>query len=143
MSNSSPRKLLQPLDRTAILLMLLLSLVIGGLLLKGDRTAARVRSFSWADRQVGANDAAFVMAFSRPMDHASVEQNLQIAPALSGKFSWAGRRMAYTLDAPAPYGQSFAVKLDKARDRFSPADDRRTQIQPFTSKFRSRDRAFA
>ena len=143
MSNPSPRKLLQPLDRTAILLMLLLSLVIGGLLLKGDRTAARVRSFSWADQQVGANDAAFVMAFSRPMDHASVEQNLQIAPALSGKFSWAGRRMAYTLDAPAPYGQSFAVKLDKARDRFSPADDRRTQIQPFTSKFRSRDRAFA
>jgi len=83
------------------------------------------------------------MAFSRPMDQASVEQNLQIEPPLSGKLSWAGRRMAYTLDTPAPYGQSFAVKLDKARDRFSPTDDRRTQIRPFTGKFRSRDRAFA
>ncbi len=146
MSIFSPHKL-QPLDRTAILLLLLLSLIIGGLLLGGDRTAARVRSFSWADRQVGATDAAFVMAFSRPMDHASVEQNLQIEPALSGKFSWAGRRMAYTLDSPAPYGQTFALKLEQARDRFS-ADDlgdsqSRTQMQPFTGRFRSRDRAFA
>ncbi len=141
-STLSLRKLLQPIDRTAILLILLFSLLIGGLLLKGDRSAPRIRSFNWADRQVGAEDMAFVMTFSRPMDHASVEQNLAIDPPLMGKFSWAGRRMAYTLDKPAPYGTSFEVKLAKARDRFSRSDDARTQMQPFVSQFQTRDRAF-
>ncbi|XQQ06617.1 MAG: hypothetical protein EDM05_57140 [Leptolyngbya sp. IPPAS B-1204] len=132
----------QPLDRTAIVLILILSLLIGGLLLKGDRTAAKVRSFSWQDRQVGAEDTAFILAFNRPMDHESVEQNLQINPPLPGKISWAGRRMAYTLTAPVPYGKSFELTLDTARDRFSQADDPRTQMQPFNGQFRTRDRAF-
>lgn len=133
----------QPIDRAAIVLVLVLSLAIGGLLLKGDRVAAKVRDFNWQDRQVGAEDTALILTFSRPMDQASVEQNLQIAPALPGKFSWAGRRMAYTLDMPAPYGKSFEVKLEKARDRFSRADDGRTQMPPFVGQFRTRDRAFA
>lgn len=141
-SSLPPRKLLQSIDRTAILLILLFSLLIGGLLLKGDRTAPRVRSFNWAARQVGAEDQAMVMTFSRPMDQASVEQNLTIEPPLTGKFSWAGRRMAYTLDTPAPYGTSFELKLAKARDRFSRSDDARTQMQPFVSQFQTRDRAF-
>lgn len=102
---------------------------------------ARVRDFSWQDRQVGAEDSAFILTFSRPMDHISVEENLQIDPPLFGKFSWAGRRMAYTLESPAPYGQTFEVKLDKARDRFSQADAV-GGIQPFTGQFHTRDRAF-
>lgn len=139
---ANARKFLQPLDRTAILLMLVLFLVIGGFLLKGDRTAAKVRDFSWQGRQVGAEDNAFILSFSRPMDHASVEQNLKIAPPLPGKFSWAGRRMAYTLDRPAPYGETFEVTLEKARDRFSAAEDARTQLRPFTGQFQTRARAF-
>lgn len=143
MSNPSApsHRFLQPLDRTAIILILVLSLLIAGLLLKGDRTAAKVRNFSWQDRQVGAEDTAFILAFSRPMDHASVEQNLQLDPPLPGKVSWAGRRMAYTLDAPAPYGKTFTLKLDKARDRFSQSDAR-TQLRPFAGQFRTRDQAF-
>lgn len=133
---------LQPIDRTAILFMLVLSLVIGFFLIKGDRAVARVRDFSWQERQVGATDAAFLLTFSRPMDHASVEQNLQINPPLPGKFSWAGRRMAYTLESPAPYGETFEVKLEGAKDRFSQSDRSSAQMQPFTGQFRSRDRAF-
>ncbi|MBW4657467.1 MAG: Ig-like domain-containing protein [Drouetiella hepatica Uher 2000/2452] len=136
------RKSLQPLDRTAILLILLLSLLIGGLVLKGDRTAPRVREFSWQNRQVGAEDAAFVLTFSRPMDQPSVEQNLRIDPPVPGKFSWAGRRMAYTLDAPAPYGKTFKLELQGARDRFSKTEDARSQMQPFVGEFSTRDRAF-
>ncbi|MBF2003715.1 MAG: hypothetical protein IGS38_23705 [Synechococcales cyanobacterium M58_A2018_015] len=136
------KRLTQPLDRTAILLMLVLSIVISLLLLKGDRTAARVRDFSWQDRQVGAEDTAFILAFSRPMDHASVENNLRIEPPLPGKFSWAGRRMAYTLETPVPYGKTFELTLTGARDRFSSADDPRTQMRPFMGQFRSRNRAF-
>ncbi|HEY9645068.1 MAG TPA: Ig-like domain-containing protein [Chroococcidiopsis sp.] len=131
----------QPLDRVAIALMVVLSVVIGLLVLSGDHTSPRVRSFTWQDKQVGAEDSAFILTFSRPMDHASVEQNLRIVPPLEGKVSWAGRRMAYTLDTPAPYGTAFELELRNAHDRFSDADDKRP-IQPFTGRFRTRDRAF-
>lgn len=142
MPNPTAPSRLQPLDRAAILLMLVLSLAIGGVLLKGDRSAPNIRSFSWQGKQVGADDTAFVLNFSRPMDHASVEQNLQIAPPLPGKTSWAGRRMAYTLNVPAPYGTNFELKLQAARDRFSLPNEAKTQMQPFVGQFRSRDRAF-
>lgn len=135
-------RFLQPIDRTALFFMLVLTLVIGFFLIKGDRAVARVRDFSWQERQVGAEDAAFILTFSRPMDYASVEQNLQINPPLPGKFSWAGRRMAYTLETPAPYGEAFEVKLAGAIDRFSQADHAQAQMQPFTGQFRTRDRAF-
>ena len=130
-----------PLDRTALTLILVLSVVIVFFLIQGDRAVARVRDFSWQGKQVGASDSAFLLTFSRPMDHASVEQNLQIEPPLLGKFSWAGRRMAYTLEASPPYGQTFEVKLSNARDRFSSADDS-LQMQPFVGQFQTRDRAF-
>lgn len=132
----------QPIDRSAILLMIALAVVISLVLIKGDRTAAHVREFSWQDRQVGLDDRAFVLNFSRPMDHASVESNLRIEPPLQGRVSWAGRRMAYTLNDPPPYGNDFKLQLQDARDRFSDPNDDRTRMQPYVGEFRSRDQAF-
>ena len=141
-SPSNSHKWFYPIDLTAWILILVLSLVIGILIMKGDRTAPRIRDFTWENRQVGSEDAAFMLTFSRPMDHASVENNLQIKPDLPGKTSWAGRRMAYTLDAPAPYGENFELKLQGARDRFSQSGDERAQMQLYTGQFKTRDRAF-
>ncbi len=132
----------QPLDRVAISLMLGLSVLIGLLLWSGDRTAPRVRDFSWQDKQIGAQDSAFILTFNRPMNQASVQGNLRIEPPLPGKVSWAGRRMAYTLTEPAPYGRTFQVSLSKARDRFSGQESDSTVIQPFLGRFTTRDRAF-
>ncbi|MBD1998164.1 hypothetical protein H6G00_16280 [Leptolyngbya sp. FACHB-541] len=143
MTDSTARpKLLQPLDRTALVLMLVLGLAIALLILKGDRTAPHVRDFSWQNAHVGAEDTAFLFTFSRPMDRTSVEENLRLEPPLPGKFSWSGRRMAYTLEKPAPYGTQFEVRLQGARDRFDNSDDERTAIEPFLGKFQTRDRAF-
>jgi hypothetical protein len=141
MSNTSFKTNIQPIDRVALATMVVLGVLIGLLLLGGNHTAPRVRDFSWQNRQVGAEDTAFLLTFSRPMDHASVENNLQIEPPLAGKFSWAGRRMAYTLEKPAPYGTAFQIKLQGARDRFTSANDS-VKLQPFAGEFRSRDRAF-
>ena len=138
-----PKQFFQPLDRAALFVMAILSVLIGLLLLSGDRSAPQVRDFSWQNKQVGSDDSAFMLTFSRPMDHSSVEQNLQIEPSLPGKTSWAGRRMSYTLNAPAPYGTSFKVKLQNARDRFTQEGTRRVSIEPFVGNFQSRDRAFA
>jgi hypothetical protein len=131
----------QPLDRTAILIMLVLSLAIGAVILKGDRVAPHVRAFSWQGKQIGAEDTAFLLTFSRPMDHGSVEENLRLDPPLPGKISWAGRRMSYTLNLPAPYGTAFELKLQQAHDRFSQGDTP-TPMQTYVGQFHSRDRAF-
>ena len=130
----------QPLDRLAQALIVLLAIVMSLMILLGGPAAVRVRNFTWKDRQIGAADTAFLMTFSRPMDQASVEQNLTIEPPLPGRFSWAGRRMAYTLDLPAPYGNEFTVNLPQASDRFSGPQG---TFVPFEATFKSRERAFA
>ncbi len=130
----------QPLDRIARILMVALAVFAIALIILGDHATARVQAFSWQDRTVGANDSAFTLTFTRPMDPQSVAANLQITPYLPGKVSWAGRRMAYTLDVPIPYGETYSVKLSEARDRFS-NDNRPTQFESFVGTFQSRDRA--
>ena len=137
------KQVLQPLDRTAIALMVILSVIIGIVLWSGDRSSSRVRDFSWQNKQIGAEDRGFIITFSRPMNHTSVEQNLSINPPLPGKFSWAGRRMAYTLIAPAPYDSEYELKLQGARDKFAKDKETQRQIQPFSAGFKTRDRAFA
>jgi hypothetical protein len=134
---------LRPLDRWASIFIVGLSLVIGGLLLSGDHALARVRDFSWNQRQVGAEDRAFLITFSRPMDPSSVEQNLVVSPPLPGRVSWAGRRMAYTLDVPAPYGENFSVRLNHAKDLFAVREGREARFESFQSTFQTRHRAFA
>ncbi|MGH8002116.1 MAG: Ig-like domain-containing protein, partial [Brasilonema sp.] len=130
----------QPLDRIAIGLMLILSLLIGLLMLQGDAVKPSVRYFSWQNQQIGADNTSFTLTFSRPMDSKSVEENIKIDPPLAGKVSWAGRRMAYTLMTPAPYGTTYKVQLQGARDKFSEKEGKNRQIQPFTGSFHTRDR---
>ncbi|WP_353259305.1 hypothetical protein [Prochlorothrix hollandica] len=131
---------LQPLDRWTAALALGLGLAIGAVLWGGDRGAARVREFNWQGKQVGAGDRALIFTFSRPMDRRSVEENFKIDPPLAGKFSWAGRRMAYTLAEPVPYGGTvFQVTINGAKDRFAQTDA--PTSQPFAGQFQSRDRA--
>ncbi|MDB9374136.1 Ig-like domain-containing protein [Nodularia sphaerocarpa] len=132
--------LIEPIDRVAIAMMLLLTLLIGFMILKGDVVAAHVREFTWENQQIGAEDISFTLNFSRPMDIKSVEENLKIEPPLAGKISWAGRRMVYTLLTPAPYGTNYQVRLQDARDRFAEQEGKNRVIQPFTGNFSSRDR---
>ncbi len=128
----------QPLDRIAPGVIALLGLVIAAMLLLGAQALPRVRDFSWQAKPVSAADVAFMMTFTQPMDTQSVEQNLQIEPALAGKFSWAGRRMAYTLAVPAPYGESYKVTLPTAK-----ALTGQDGFEPFNGEFKTRDRIFA
>ncbi len=139
-ADRNPTSPWQPLDQAAVLVMVGALLAIGLVLVLGDRSAARVREFSWDGRTIGAADRAFVIAFNRPMDRKSVEASLKLDPPLEGKTSWAGARMAFTLKRPAPYGSSFRLELG------SGAKDTRREGKPaevFSSEFRSRDRAFA
>ncbi|MDB9527547.1 hypothetical protein PN498_16230 [Oscillatoria sp. CS-180] len=130
----------KPLDTLSFGLMA--GLIVASILLVvlGDHATAKVQKFSWQERTVGADNPAFVMTFSRPMDTQSVEANLQITPHLPGRVSWAGRRMAYTLDVPVPYGESYSVQIPEARDRFSEGTEN-GEFETFEGTFQSRDRA--
>ncbi|AFY32869.1 hypothetical protein [Calothrix sp. PCC 7507] len=131
---------IQPLDRVAIALILLLSLLIGLVIWQGDAVKPSVRKFTWQDQQIGAEDVSFTLTFSRPMDIKSVEDNLKTDPPLAGKISWAGRRMVYTLLTPAPYGTNYKVLLQGAKDQFAAKEKTNRTLQPFTGNFRTRDR---
>lgn len=132
---------LHPLDRVAIITIVLLSLLIGGIIWSGDHTYPKVREFSWQDQQIGVEDTAFILTFNRAMDWQSVADNLKIQPPIPGKLSWSGRRLAYTLNQPVPYGQSFQVTLDQATEATRSSSKESVKMQPFTGQFRSRDRA--
>lgn len=142
---------LQPIDKLAITLIVSLTLVIGGLIWLGNscgnqcllQTGLRVKEFSWENREIGAEDQAFIITFDRPMDHASVEKNLVIDPPLPGKFSWAGRRLAYTLTSPIPYGEKYHLQIEGAREQFRSGNRLGQTLAIFEREFKSRDRAFA
>ncbi len=132
-----------PLDRWAWGLGIVLVAISALLILLGDHSTVRVQSFSWQASTVGAENTAFVLTFNRPMDPDSIiaDDNLKLTPPLPGRISWAGRRLVYTLDGPAPYGEGFTVALAEARDRL--AQPGATSFEPFLGTFDSRDRAFA
>ena len=151
MSESAQPKLAQPIDKLAIALIILLTLIMGLLIWGGSacedeclfHAGAKVSSFSWHNETIGGQDRAFILAFNRPMDRDSVEENLKITPPLPGKISWSGLRLAYTLDNPAPYGETYQVTLAGAQERFPNQEQAGSEIQPFDAQFRSRDRALA
>jgi hypothetical protein len=133
--------LLLPIDRVSIAVILVVSVLIGILVFQGDVVQASVRNFSWQNQKVGADDTSFSMIFSRPMDTKSVESNLKIDPPLAGKYSWAGRRMVYTLLTPAPYGTNYKVQLQGAVDKFARKQNKNRTLQNFTGNFTTHDRA--
>ena len=142
---------IQPIDGIAIAVIVLLSFVIGFLIFSSNNcdgdcwweVAPQVKEFSWQNKLIGREDTAFIMTFNRPMDRDSVEQHLVIEPPLPGKFSWAGNKMAYTLDIPAPYGETYRLFLQEARQHFAGDTELGDEIKPFFSQFRTRDRSLA
>ncbi len=145
------KRLLQPIDRLAIALVILLALIIGLLIWGGSacddncifHAGARVNDFNWENKIIGREDRDFILSFNRPMDRTSVEQNVTITPPLAGKISWSGLRLAYTLKSPAPYGETYQISLTGATERFPQQEKTGDKIKPFTAEFRSRDRASA
>lgn len=146
------QKLVEPIDKLAVILIIIFGLIMG-MLVGGEKLCQnnqcwftplpKVREFSWQNQEIGAEDKAFIINFDRPMDHESVEKNLKITPPLTGKFSWVGRRMAYTLETPAPYGEQYQINLQKATEHFREQKSLGQTMKPFDGKFKTRDRAFA
>ena len=138
----SPR--FQPIDRISILFILLCTVLLSGLMIAEQvcgencwfKAKANVQTLSWQGATISADDRAFIVRFSRPMNRESIENNLKIEPELPGKISWSGKRMAYTLEQPAPYGTEYEISINGGKERLG------SEIRPFQATFKTRDRAF-
>lgn len=145
-------KLLQPIDKLAIILIIIFGFIMG-ILVGGEKLCQtnncwfnplpKVRNFNWQNKTIGAEDKAFILTFDRPMDHESIEKYLVIDPPLDGKFSWVGKRMAYTLESPAPYGENYKITLENGQEKFREEGSLGKVMKPFSSNFKTRERAFA
>jgi hypothetical protein len=132
-------KYLSHFDRLILGTITFLTLLIVFVLWRGDQSVLRVTQFSWAGQKIGVEEQEFTLSFNRPVEPKSVEQNLAIEPPLTGKVSWSGRKLFYTLTERPIYGINYQIKLEGAKK----ADSDRTVVEPFTSLFSTRDRAFA
>jgi dipeptidyl aminopeptidase/acylaminoacyl peptidase len=141
------------LDRAAKTLMAILLALTVVLLIVGDRTAPYVREFSWSNQLIGAEDTAFALRFSRAMDRKKVESQLlfkssesnahqPLTKALPGKFSWAGKRMLYTINSPVPYGGSYEISLQNVTATSNDNKPTGLVMTPFNQKFATRDLLF-
>ena len=75
----------EPIDKICFILIAILTTII--IILIGGRKICyqnqclfnnnpKIVEFSWQGQKVGANDRAFFINFNRPIDHESVEENL-------------------------------------------------------------------
>jgi hypothetical protein len=145
-----------PLDRAALTLMGILMALTVILLAVGDRSAPYVREFSWASRQIGAEDNAFALRFSRSMDRPQVEAKIQvksdpsnpnnafqpIAQVMPGKISWSGKKMLYTLNNPVPYGRSYELRVQNVTAASNDGKPIGREMTPFVQAFSTRSPMF-
>ncbi|MGP0128900.1 MAG: hypothetical protein ACTMUB_06435 [cyanobacterium endosymbiont of Rhopalodia musculus] len=125
-------------DWIALGCIVILSLALGVVLVRGEQIPLRVSYFSWNGKKIGLQDKAFRITFNRPVDKDSVKKYLSIDPPLPGKISWQGRQLIYTLDDPPIYGTNYQIKLQNAHRTYD-----QKPIESFVSLFSTRDRTFA
>jgi hypothetical protein len=131
-------KTLKLFDWIVLGCIVILSLALGVVLVRGEQIPLRVSYFSWNGKKIGLQDKAFRLTFNRPVDKYSVEKYLSIDPPLPGKISWQGSQLIYTLDDHLIYGINYQIKLQNAHRIYD-----QKPIEPFVSLFSTRDRTFA
>ncbi len=104
------------LDRAFLSALLGIGGLIVVILIRGDRTVPQVDQFNYHQQTISPFKAQLHFTFNREMDKASVEQGFRITPETSGRFSWLGRKMAFTPSLPLPYNTQFQIEIRDALD---------------------------
>jgi hypothetical protein len=91
-----------------------LAMLILILVLLGDRSVPHVVSVNLPEKINPAEQRFIKVDFSRLMDRKSVEDNFQVKPDVSGKFSWSGKSVVFTLDESLSYGQTYWLEIGAA-----------------------------
>ncbi|MBU4194831.1 MAG: Ig-like domain-containing protein [Actinobacteria bacterium] len=109
---------------------LALLILIGLLLIGGDRIRPRVLDFDCGGAEVEAGQKQQLrFTFSRPMDHGSVESGFTIIPPEEGSFSWTGRTLVFTPKIAYIPDCEYWVEIVSGEDVFG------KQVMPYESTF--------
>ncbi len=127
---------LKRFDQIVLVCLFCLTCLVVSLWGLGDRTLTHIKAFNWEGRQIGVSDRQLQLSFNQAIDPAVVTENFTIEPPLSGRWSWVGKNFFYTLDEQPIYGQDYQLRLTESSIE-GPT------FEPFLSRIRSRDRAFA
>ncbi|MEA5469804.1 hypothetical protein [Spirulina sp. 06S082] len=141
--NILAKKGLLPIDIAVISAIGLFSILIGAVVVIGDRSIPRATEFSWQDRQIGVQDDTFTLTFNRPMNWKTIEDALEIEPPLPGKLSWKGQILAYTLTDLPMYGTTYQIALEGAQEQPQATNREAKTLKPLKMELKTRDRAFA
>ena len=141
--NILDKKGLLPIDLAVMTAIGGFSILIGAVLIVGDRSMPRALEFSWQDRQIGVQNETFTLTFNRPMNWASVENALTIEPPLPGKLSWNSQTLAYTLTDLPVYGTTYRIALEGAKEQPLATNREAKTLKPLQMEIETRDRAFA
>lgn len=125
-------------DQVALSVIVLLSILIGIILWRGDQSRLRITRFSWEGEKVGVQDKVLAVRFNQPVDQESVETNLSISPPLLGRKSWQGNTFVFTVSEKPVYGTNYQVKLEKVLRA-----DKQGEMEPYVNLFSTRDRTLA
>lgn len=93
-----------------------LTLVISLMLGLGDQSYPRVMETNLKDEILPLTTNQLVLTFNRNMDHASVEKHFTITPKIEGKFSWIGKKMAFSFNESLRSNEKIKVELKGALD---------------------------
>lgn len=96
--------------------LVIFTILVIAILVAGDRTYPKVSQINLAETNLPVATTQMILSFNREVDRNSVEESLTTEPPLQGRFSWIGRKMAYTFDEPLNYNQSIKISLKNAVD---------------------------
>jgi Tol biopolymer transport system component len=88
-----------------------IGLALGSMLLLGDQTKPQVKNSNLTDQKLRPEKAQMLFTFNRPMDRASIQRGFTLNPPVMGKFSWSGKRFAFTPASPLVYGQKYDLRV--------------------------------
>jgi hypothetical protein len=107
-TNSVPR--VTRLDRTVIAVVLALLLVLGVIVLMGDRVGVQLTQVAPLD--AAHSTSGISIRFNEAMDHDSVTQRFRTEPELEGMFSWSGATMTFQPAEALRPGEAYTVALE-------------------------------
>lgn len=86
------------------------------ILWRGDRTLPQITHFNHHLKQISPRSNQLLFSFNREMNRYSVRRGFKIEPEIAGKFSWIGKKMAFTPVIPFEYGRTYQVEIQSAKD---------------------------
>ncbi len=91
------------------LVIVILLVVIGIVIVRGDQLGISVQSFG--PQESASSRAAIHITFDEPVEQPSVESKFTIAPAVRGKLSVTQNQVAFAPEQPLTQGQDYTVTL--------------------------------